>query len=150
MAWLADNWFTALQTLAIVSSFVFTCLALRRDGHSRRVANLFVLTANHRELWERLFERPELRRVLSADADLERKPVTDDEHLFVQLLILHINTAHHAIKLGVMDAPEGFGADLRILFRHPVTRAVWQRLRDLQDRDFVAFLESHFHPNHRT
>jgi hypothetical protein len=143
MDWLADSWFTALQTLAIVSGFVFTCLTLRKDSQSRRMENLFQLTVNHRELWERLFERPELRRVLSANADLQQKPVTDDEHLFVQLLILHVNTAHHAIKLGVMDAPEGFGTDLRILFRHPVPRTVWERLRDFQDRDFVAFVEKH-------
>ena len=50
VAWLNDNWFTGLQSLAILSGFIFTCVTLRREDRSRRVSNLLLLTANHREL----------------------------------------------------------------------------------------------------
>ncbi|MBI5767656.1 MAG: hypothetical protein HZA93_07660 [Verrucomicrobia bacterium] len=143
--WLSDNWFTALQSFAIVSGFVFTCVTLRRDERTRRVGNLFKLTANHRELWSQLFVRPELRRIMSKTCDLSLEPVTADESLFVRFLILHINSAHHAIKYGLMDAPDGFDADLREIFANPIPHAVWQNLRHLQDADFIEFVESHFH-----
>ncbi|MBI5769812.1 MAG: hypothetical protein HZA93_18695 [Verrucomicrobia bacterium] len=142
--WLTDNWFTALQSFAIVSGFVFTSITLRRDERTRRIGNLFKLTASHRELWSQFFVRPGLRRVMSKKADLSLEPVTEDESLFVRFLILHINSAHHAIKYGLMDAPDGFDADLSDLFANPIPRAVWQSLRHFQDRDFIEFVESHF------
>ncbi|SDS02477.1 hypothetical protein [Opitutus sp. GAS368] len=145
MSWFADNWFTALQTLAIVSGFAFTCITLRRDARSRRVGNLFQLTAHHHDVWAELFKQPELRRVLSARADLDREPVTDNEALFVGFLILHLSTAHQAIKQGLMDPLDGLGADIRTFFARPVPRAVWQNLRQFQDAGFVAYVEGYFH-----
>ena len=141
--WLADNWFTGLQSLGIVTGFIFTCITLRRDARSRRVSNLFQLTGYHRELWQHVFTQPSLRRVSSHDVDLAQAPVTDDEALFVGFLILHLNSAHHAIRCGMLDMPEGLGADIRHFFSQPIPRAVWQKLRHLQDADFVAFVESH-------
>lgn len=142
--WATDNWFTLLQTLAILSSFAFTCITLRRDEKSRRISNLMLLTANHRDIWKEIFDRPELRRVLATNPHLDTKPVTDDETLFVKILILHLNSAHHAITSGLIIAPEGVGADIRIFFAHPIARLVWDEIRDLQDRAFVEFVESHF------
>ncbi len=143
LQWLREDWFTALQTLAILSGFLFTCITLRRDQRSRRVANLLLLTANHRDVWNRLFSHPELRRILSPHADLATKPVTDDETLFVSFLVLHLNSAFQAIKSGLLEAPEGLAADIRTFFAHPIPRAVWASLRPLQDRAFVAFVEKH-------
>src|SRR5687768_7228563 len=95
--WASENWFTALQSLAIVSGLLFNCVTLRRDQRTRSVENLFRLTANHREVWSQLFVRPALRRVFSEDVDLARETVTADETLFVRFLVLHLNSAHQAI-----------------------------------------------------
>lgn len=143
-SWATDNWFTLLQTLAILSSFAFTCVALRRDEKSRRISNLMLLTANHRDIWKHVFDRPKLRRVLATNPNLDTKPVTDDEALFVKMLILHLNSAHHAITSGLIITPEGLGADIRTFLAHPIARLVWDEIRDLQDRAFVEFVERHF------
>jgi len=143
-AWLTENWFTGVQTVAIVSGLIFTCVTLKRDERSRRVANLFQLTHHHNELWAQALTKPELRRVMSMKADLSLEPVTEDETLFVGSVILNLNSAHYAIKRGMMDSPHGLGADIRTFFAHPVPRAVWTKLRHLQDTDFVAFVEGYF------
>lgn len=143
MPWFTEHWFTALQTTAILAGLLFNGVALLRDARSRRIANLFALTANHRELWERLFTQPELSRVTSPSADLARHPITPAESLFARLLLLHLNTAYQAIAQGMLTAPEGLPADLRTLFRNPVMRAAWAQLRPFQDRDFIRFVE-HF------
>lgn len=111
LQWLAENWFTGLQTVAIVSGFIFTCVTLRRDMLSRRISSLFQITSNHRDVWEKALNQPKLQRVLSASADLARKPVTSDETIFVGFLILHLHSAHQAIRNGLMDAPEGLATD---------------------------------------
>src|SRR5262245_46222019 len=135
--WFTENWFTGLQSLGIIAGFILTCVTLRRDERSRRAANLFQLTASHRELWAQWWTRPVLRRIFSDAADLARDPVTDEEDLFVTFLILHLQSAHHAIVLGMLDLPEGLGADIRNFFSHPIPRAIWQKIRPLQDRAFV-------------
>lgn len=144
LPWLQDNWFTALQTLALLASFSFTTISLRRDERSRRVENIFRLTAHHRDLWSQVFQEPQLRRVFSPTPDLVATPVTEDEVLFVSFLVLHLNTAFQAIEKKLMDAPEGLGADIRTFFSHPIPRAVWDQLRPLQDTAFIDFVESHF------
>ena len=145
--WIAENWFTGLQTIAIVSGFIFTCITLRRDSHSRRISSLFQITANHRDVWEKLLTLPKLHRVLSAKADLVRKPVTVDETLFVGFLILHLNSAHQAIRNRLLDAPEGLATDIRTFFVLPIPRAVWADRRRFQDDEFIAFVERHLNEN---
>jgi hypothetical protein len=142
--WLGENWFTGLQTLGIVASLSFTAGSFRREDRSRRVENLFRLNANHRDIWAQTFKQPELRRVLSQSPNLSLNPVTEDEAQFVRLLILHLNTAHHAVRTGLMDMPEGLGADIRTFFANPIPRAIWRQMRDLQDAKFVIFVERHF------
>ena len=142
--WFQENWFTALQTCAILASFSFTALSFRRDDRSRRVENLFRLNSNHRELWAQTFSQPELRRILAPSPDLVTRPITQDEAQFVAFLILHLNTAHQALKNDLMDAPEGLGADIHTFFQNPIPMAVWRQLRPLQDAEFVAYVESHF------
>jgi len=141
--WVGENWFTGLQTIAIVSGFIFTCITLRRDTHSRRISSLFQITANHRDVWEKALNQPKLQRVLSSSADLSRKPVTVDETIFVGFLILHLNSAYQAIRSGLLDAPEGIAIDIRTFFALPVPRAVWLQKRHFQDVGFIAFVESH-------
>jgi hypothetical protein len=143
LSWLQEHWFDTLQTLALLAGFAFTAVTLRRDERSRRVQNLFRLTAGHRELWAQLGHDPALCRILAPAPNLALEPVTEAETRFVGLLMLHLNTAHHAIRNGVMDAPDGLGADVRDFFTHPLPRAVWEKLRPLQDASFVAFVESH-------
>jgi hypothetical protein len=142
-AWLADNWFLGLQTVAIVASLIYPQITLRRDDRSRRIGNQFQLTAHYRELWAQTYTFPNLRRIRSANLDLVREPVTDDEVLFVNQLVQHLASAHYAIKNGGLDAPQGLGRDIQTFFANPIPRAVWKDIRHFQDDDFVSFVESH-------
>src|SRR5687767_4332729 len=103
--WLRDNWFTLLQSLGIIGGLFFTAISLRVDTKVRRVGNLFAVTKQHREIWTALYSRPDLKRVVDTSANLATKPITDEEELFVNLLILHLASNYHAAKAGMFMLP---------------------------------------------
>jgi len=140
--WLGENWPHLLEGTGIVSGLWFSVTTLRRDEKSTCVTNLIALTREHRELWTELYRRPELARVVAPEADLHRAPVTDDEALFVGLLILHLNVTYQAMRQGVSIELEGLRADIREFFRLPIPQVLWAKAKELQNRDFVAFVES--------
>lgn len=140
--WLRDNWFTSLQTLGIVGGLFFTGLALRIDSKVRRVGNLFDVTKQHREIWTALYSRPDLKRVVDVSADLTAQPITDEEELFVNLLILHLASNYHAAKAGMFMLPGELQADISAFFARPIPRAVWERTKKFQEREFIAFVEA--------
>jgi len=139
--WLTANWFTALNALGIISSFVFTAASLRSETKTRRIANLLKLTQNHRELWSELFSQPDLKRVFDVSADLLARPITLNEHFFVNMAIQHLNSAYQAMKSGLVIKPEGVSEDIRWFFSLPIPKMVWDTLRDLQNNDFAEFVE---------
>lgn len=140
--WIAGNWVDLLQSIGLAASLSLTFWAMRRDTHSQRASNIIKLTEQHRDLWKELFARPSLSRVLKKKADLARDPLTDDESVFVGLLILHLNSTYVAIKSGVIKRPDGLSPDIRGFFSLPVPNAVWKKTHHLHDADFVAFVEA--------
>ncbi len=140
--WASDNWFILLQSLGIIGGLLFTAASLRLDEKTRRVGNLMAITKNHREIWTALYDRPELSRVLDADADLEQRAITREEEWFLRFLILHLNTVHHALKSGVLLKLDGLHKDIRWFFSLPLPQAVWEKTKWLQDSDFVGFVEA--------
>jgi hypothetical protein len=142
--WIGQNWFALLQTGGVIGALAFTGCTLLLDARNRRVGNLIQLTQEHRRLWERITGRPELVRILDPDTDLSRTPLTADEEMFVIFLILHLNCTWYAIKSGFYPRPEGLRKDVRLLFSRPIPRTVWEKVKELQDRKFVAFVESCF------
>lgn len=141
-SWLSLHWFTLLQSIGIVGGLLFTGISLRIDTKVRRVGTLMTITQQHRELWTQLYRRPELSRILDAAADVERCPVSAEEELLVNLLVLHLNSAYRAMKQGMFVRPEGLQTDIAWFFSLPIPRAVWERLKSLQDEDFVRFTEA--------
>src|ERR1043166_212421 len=99
--WFRDNAFTFLQSLGIIGGLFFTGISLRIDAKVRRVSNLFEVTKQHREIWTGLYSRPDLKRVVDASANLTAQPITDEEELFVNLLILHLASNYRAAKAGM-------------------------------------------------
>ena len=139
--WLEQHWLDLLQSLGIIGGLLLTTVSLRADSRVRKVANLLTITAHHREIWTRLYDRPGLARILAARVDLEQAPVTNEEELFVLLVVLHLSSAQEAIKQGMFSIPDGLREDVGRFFALPIPRAVWQRIKSLQDVDFVAFVE---------
>lgn len=140
-SWIGSHWFPFLATGGIIGTFLLSGAALVLDAHVRRVANLIQLTEHHRTLWERLLADPQLARVLDPHVDLENAPPTAAEEMFVVFIILHLSNTYYAMKTGFYRQPEGLGKDIERFFAFPLPWRVWQRVKELQERAFVAFVE---------
>ena len=139
--WIALNWFNVLSAIGIIGSLVFTSLSLRSETRTRRIQNLLTLTQNHRELWSELFNHQRLARVLDPKADVSARPITVDESYYVNMVVQHLNSAFEATKSGLVIKPEGITADVRSFFSLPIPRSMWEKLRPLQNDDFVEFVD---------
>ena len=138
--WVLGHGQDSLQVVGIVAGLVFTALGLRTETRSRRIQTLITLTQQHRDIWEEVTRRPELRRVTDVNADLKARPVTAEEARFVGFVILHIHCWVRAQQAGEVARIETFERDLRALFALPVAAAVWEQRRLFLDQDFVAFI----------
>jgi len=139
--WIAQNWFNILSALGIIGSLLFTSVSLRSETKTRRIGNLLILTQSHRELWSELFSHPRLARVIDPKADVSAVPVTIEESYYVNMIIQHLNSAFEATKSGLVIKPEGVTQDVRWLLSLPIPRLMWEKLKPLQNDDFVAFIE---------
>ena len=143
--WLGEHFASILNAAGVVGGLLFTGFALRGEAKARRLANFLTLTEHHRDLWTRVHERPELARVLSEDPELTAHPITEEEDLFVNLLVIHLNSTFLAIREGALVRPDHLQEAVRWLYTRPIPRAVWERTKQFQDRKFVAFVESSLH-----
>jgi len=140
LPWLVSNWFDLLQSIGIVAGLLFTGVSLKTDAQVRRVQNLLKVTEQHRDLWSRLYDEPELRRVIEEHPDLNGKPVTYEEELFVLSVVLHLNSVYRAIESGMYASPEQLTEDVRRFFSKPIPQKVWKNVSGLQDKVFVRFV----------
>ena len=69
LGWLGTRWFDLLQTTSILVGLFATLYTIRADTKERRIQNQFTLTAAHREIWSKLYDKPGLVRILREDAD---------------------------------------------------------------------------------
>ena len=140
-AWLADNSVNLLSTFGIVGSFFIAAKAFRSEAKTRRIANLLSITANHREVWKVFVNDKALARVLSASADTNRQPVTEAEQAFVTLVFAHISSVYYAMNDQLVVNLDGLRRDIVQFLSLPVPRAVWEKIKVVQNDDFVAFVE---------
>lgn len=140
-AWMAQHGFDLLQSLGIVGGLLLTTLTVRLDLKSRWVENHLKITQHHRDLWRQLSQNPELKRILQADIDLEKTPVTTEEERFVTMVILHLNTHYYATTQRMLRKPEGLAKDVSTFFALPIPKAIWSQSRHLRDRRFGAFVD---------
>jgi len=140
--WIANNWVELLNAVGVVGGLFFTAAAVRAATRTQRVSNLLTVTTNHREIWKEFFRRPELARVLNADADIHKHPVTPEEAEFVNFVILHLVSFYYAMMDGTVVKLKGLRKDVRSFFSLPLPQAVWQKAKIFQNTDFVHFVES--------
>jgi hypothetical protein len=138
---ISQNWISLIQTAALVGSLFLIGFALLLDVRNRRVGNLIMLTQQHRELWERMYTQPELTRILDPAADISEKAIKPEEEKFVIFVILHLSTTFYAMRAGFFQKPQGLQRDIKRFFSLPLPREVWHKMKDLQDRVFVAFVD---------
>lgn len=130
------------QNIGILVGFAFTAYTLWTEARARRIDNLITFTQQHRDIWKMMYEYPELARVRDPQADLTAKPLTEQEHRFAGLLILHLATVYRARSAGMFVALQGLRKDIAMSFALPIPKIVWAEMKTLQDPDFVKFVES--------
>lgn len=140
--WATDHGFDLLEGIGIIASLAFTAAAFRRDDRSRRVANLFALTAEHREIWTHLYRQPELNRVLESHPSLDEDPVTNAEALIVTFLLLHLSATYRALRAGMFATGEAICRDINWFLGLPIPREVWKRSKDFLEPDFVRYVDA--------
>jgi hypothetical protein len=141
---LANNWLSIFQTGVITGAVVFLGIAVWLEARARRVRNLIELTERHRDLWERMDERPELARILEADVNLSRNPVTPAEKNFVVFVLLHLSSTYYALRAGLFPKLHGLSKDVGLFFSLPIPNAIWTDVKAFQDERFVKFVDSCF------
>ena len=138
--WIEENWFDFLQSGGIVAGLFFTGFAALQGNRSRNIETLLSITESHRTLWLQIFSDPHLLRILKPKAALKSKPVTAEERIFVNLIILHLTGVLAAMRAGVMEKPAGLDADLAEFFSLPIPAEVWKatlHYRDAATRKYV-------------
>ena len=139
--WFLENWLTILNAVGIIGGLFFTAYSLRHETKTRRTGNLLTLIQNHRELWAELFRYPALARVLDANVDLIKRPITSDETIFVNMAIQHLNGAYQAMKNGLVIKQDGLRRDVWAFFSLPIPKAIWDKTKVMQNDDFAEFVE---------
>jgi hypothetical protein len=139
--WISQNWFNLLSAVGIIGGLWFTAVSLRSGTKTQRIANLLTITTNHREIWKEFIHNPELFRVLDPAANLAKEPVTRAEELFVNMVVLHISSVYYAMKDELLIKLEGLRRDIAQFLALPIARAIWEKIKILQNDDFVEFVE---------
>jgi hypothetical protein len=70
--------------------------------------------------------------------------VTAEEEMFVIFLILHLSNTYYAMRAGFFPKLHGLRRDIESFFSLPIPRAVWTKVKDLQEEPFVRFVERSF------
>ena len=142
LPWLTDNAFELLNALGIVGGLLFTAHSLRSETKTRRVANLLALTEAHRNIWKEHFKNPDLVRVLVPIVALSKEPITNEEEIFVNLVIQHLSVVYHTMRDELIIKPEGLRRDVASFFSLPIPKTIWDKLKVAQNDDFVLFVDS--------
>ncbi len=139
--WLNDNWFSFLQSVGIGGSLLFTAVILRKDLQAKRITEYLTLASQHRRLWGQLHRRPSLARLLDPERDIQERPVTNQERLFLELAFVHFHTGWLLACEGSLTPMAVLAADAGHFFRLPVPAFVWERTKNVMEPEFVTFIE---------
>src|ERR1700679_1117618 len=137
-----DHWFGLIESSCVLIGLLLNAYTIRQDEKARRIGNLISINEQYGHMWRELYDRPTLFRVLRKDVNLHEAPVSDEEWLFVKMIILHLDMVRRAIQAGMFVKLEGLESDVRDFISLPIPKAVWEKLKPFQNRDFVIFVES--------
>jgi len=140
--WLANNAVELLSAFGIVGSLLIATMSFHSEAKTRRIANLLSITSNHRELWKAYLSDKDLTRIRDTTAKTGKQPVTEAERIFVTMVIQHLNTVYYAMNDQLVVKVEGMRRDIAQFLSLPIPREVWEKIKVLQNDDFVAFVES--------
>jgi hypothetical protein len=140
--WKAENSFNLLSAAGIIGGLAFTAVSFRSEAKTRRIANLIDITGSHRAVLKMYFDSPDLARVFDGEADIAVQPISQAEEIFVNILIAHINTVFYAMQNELVIKQEGLRRDVAQFLALPIPAAIWEKIKVVQNDDFVVFVES--------
>jgi hypothetical protein len=140
--WLLGHWFDFIETVGVVGSLLFTAHTVRKDERARQITNMLTISDRNIVIWSKLFDHPQLSRILKMDMDLDKEPVTDEESVFIKMLLLHLDTVRRAMDAGLFVTINGLQSDIRFFLSLPIPKAVWEKIKPFQDQEFVKFVET--------
>ena len=142
--WFTEHLFNIAEAVGIIGGLFFNAYTIRRDEQSRRISNLIAINQEHRQIWKEFYPHPGLSRITARDPDLKSAPITPQEEVFVNSLIVHLDTVHRALHSGLYVKIEGLQKDILDFFSLPIPKAVWNKVKKYQDSNFVRFVEASF------
>ncbi len=142
LPWLAENWLEVVQTAAVLSGLAVAVSTLKLDVGVRKTEFVLKMNEAHRNIWDKLIDRPELSRVLDPAADIVSSPATVQESRFVQSAILHIATVLQAVAEGAYDPGPGMDEDIREFLALPIPRSIAESILPFQSEGFQAYLRA--------
>ena len=136
------DWLDLIEKVGIIGGLLLTAYSVRKDEKARKISNHIAITGQYRDVWKEIFERPSLSRLLQETVDLKANPISEEEALFVNILILHLDCVFRAMEEGMFVTLEGLRTDIKEFFILPIPKAIWETSKMFRDRKFVAFVES--------
>lgn len=135
------NWFNFIQSTGIIITLLFTAYTVHKNTKTRKVTNLFIITQAHREIWSRMFNNPNLNRINDTSITLDNISVTEDERLFISMLLLHLNCTFQALKTKTIMPIEGLNKDIKNFLELPIPNQIWVENKKYLDKKFIKFVE---------
>ena len=135
-------WEILVSAAGVIVALIFDGWAALTEAKTRKVANLINLTTNHREIWFTFLNDRELLRVRDPQATIETAPITLKEEIFTVAVVLHLASSFAAEKNHLTIKEEGLRLDVSNFFSQPIPEAIWEKVKQYYNDDFVAYVES--------
>ena len=139
--WIQERWFELVQTIVLLTTLIITIITLSKNTKQAKSNMLLQITAAHRDIWSNIYKSNKLKRVFTQNPNLEEKPITEEESMFVNMVFLHMSSCVRSIKNGSFFKLNGIKEDLLDILSYPIPRQVWEQNKKYHDKIFVNFVE---------
>jgi len=139
-SWTWGDIFALTQTLAIIVTLGITIFTVARNSKIIKTSNTLLINQHHREIWTATIITNKLKRVYNMDVNIAKKPVTDEEFMFVNMVFLHMSACLKLMREKACFPIEGIERDIKDIMRYPIFQYVWSDVWKFHDRHFVEFV----------
>jgi len=131
--WFKSDWFNVVQAFCLIGGFNFAAKAWR-------IQFLTALAEKHRSVWEKIMGNPALNRIFAKEADLSKCPLTPDEEIALNIIIIHYETGWEVAKFLDRERLLPLANDISSFFRLPLVNAAWEKNKQTHKKRFVQFV----------
>lgn len=140
--WITSHGYSLLETVGIIASLGFTAVSFQRDDRSRRISNLFALTAQRRDIWTQSSMGTPSGRACWMRRSISGRRRSPTRRRFITLLLLHLSATCRASREGIFSTQQALGCDIRGFLHLPIPNLVWQESKEFIEPDSVDFVEA--------